>query len=62
MNILSKKSGVNTRVFPIYTPLQVLSLVEWSEYSSNETKFIVLSYLSIHLSKDISSLSQYKLM
>ncbi len=24
MNILSKKSGVNTRVFPIYTPLQVL--------------------------------------
>jgi len=35
MRNLSKKSGVNTRVFPIYTPLQVLSLKEESDLKIN---------------------------
>ena len=38
MRNLSKKSGVNTRLFPIHTTLQVLSLKEGIDYSSNETR------------------------
>ncbi len=45
MGYPSIKGGVNTRQFPIYTPLQVLSLVEGSHFF-HETRLQFLLFLT----------------